>query len=347
MGKRNVTDDGQGPAEARRAHGQDTCAAHPGTDGGRPSAPAAHAAAVFRAAGARDVLELGSGHGRDALYFAQEGFAVRAAGFSATGPERLRAAAVRQGVDGRVTAEAYDVRDPLPLPDDSVDAVFAHMPPATALSTGEIRALAGEVRRVLRPGGTFVHTVRHTDDAHGGGGIPHGCDSREHGGSAGRFLPRDLADALAEGWTLDEVHAFEEGDPPRRLWRVTQSLPPVAAPDITVDGTGLLCVTLLLRLRKQIDGAAPGTVVHVVATDPAAPLDLPAWCHMTGHDYLGPVPGERPVYALRLTAGAVATRPDAPWHPAGPQEAADGPRETPRRPGPRRSGAPSGTVPDR
>lgn len=94
-------------------------------------------------------------------------------------------------------------------------------------------------------------------------------------------------------------------------------------PDISVDGTGLLCVTLLLRLRGRIEGAAPGTVVHVIATDPAAPLDLPAWCHMTGHTYLGPVPGsgtgvDRSVYALRLTAGALPTRPDAPWHPATP-----------------------------
>jgi hypothetical protein len=44
-------------------------------------------------------------------------------------------------------------------------------------------------------------------------------------------------------------------------------------------------VTLLLQLRKEIGGAEPGTV-HVIATDTAAPLDLPAWCHMTGHDYL-------------------------------------------------------------
>ncbi|HCA86571.1 MAG TPA: redox protein, regulator of disulfide bond formation [Streptomyces sp.] len=93
------------------------------------------------------------------------------------------------------------------------------------------------------------------------------------------------------------------------------------APDITVDGTGLLCVTLLLRLRKEIDGAEPGTLVHVIATDPAAPLDLPAWCHMTGHTYLGPVPvpvpvpgAEQPVYALQLAADALPTRADAPWH---------------------------------
>ncbi|EKX65318.1 sulfurtransferase TusA family protein [Streptomyces ipomoeae] len=91
---------------------------------------------------------------------------------------------------------------------------------------------------------------------------------------------------------------------------------PIPAADITVDGTGLLCVTLLLRLRTHIAEAEPGTVVHVIATDPAAPLDLPAWCHMTGHDYLGPVPGDKPVYALRLSADARPTRPDAPWHRA-------------------------------
>ncbi|MGW4823155.1 sulfurtransferase TusA family protein [Streptomyces sp. NPDC004227] len=90
--------------------------------------------------------------------------------------------------------------------------------------------------------------------------------------------------------------------------------------DITVDGTGLLCVTLLLRLRAAIDGAAPGTHVHVIATDPAAPLDLPAWCHMTGHHYLGPVPHttDPPVYALRLTTNARPTHPNAPWHTTEP-----------------------------
>ncbi|MFC8511807.1 sulfurtransferase TusA family protein [Streptomyces sp. NPDC057257] len=93
-------------------------------------------------------------------------------------------------------------------------------------------------------------------------------------------------------------------------------IPPAEAA-LTVDGTGLLCVSLLLRLRRAIDGAAPGTVVHVIAADPTAPLDLPAWCHLTGHQYLGPVSGAaRPVYALRLAADAHATRPDAPWQRA-------------------------------
>ncbi|MFD0355011.1 class I SAM-dependent methyltransferase [Streptomyces sp. NPDC127110] len=221
-----MTGDEQDLAAAQRAHWQNTYVAHPGMYGEEPSAPGVHAAAAFRAAGARDVLELGSGHGRDALYFAREGFTVQATDFSATGLEQLRRAALAEGTAGRVTTTVCDVRDALRMPDASVDAVFAHMLLCMALSTGEIRALVGEVRRVLRPGGTFVYTVRHTGDAHYGTGTAHGDDIYEHGGFAVHFFPRALVDSLAEGWNLDEVHAFEEGELPRRLWRVTQTLPP-------------------------------------------------------------------------------------------------------------------------
>lgn len=210
-------------AKAQRAHWQDTYAAHPGMYGERPSDPAVHAAEVFRAAGAQQVLELGAGHGRDALYFAREGFTVQAGDFSAVGLDQLRAAARAQGLAERVTTVEHDVRDPFPLPDASVDAVFAHMLLCMALSTEEICALVGEVRRVLRPGGVFVYTVRHTGDAHYGEGTSHGDDIYEHGGFAVHFFPRDLVDSLAADWTLDEVHAFEEGDLPRRLWRITQT----------------------------------------------------------------------------------------------------------------------------
>jgi SAM-dependent methyltransferase len=211
--------------EAQRVHWQHTYTAHPEMYGGRPSTPAIHAARVFHTAGARNVLELGAGHGRDALFFAREGFTVQATDFSATGLDQLRAAARAQGVAERVTPLVHDVRAPLPLPDASMDAVFAHMLLCMALSTAEIRALVGEVRRVLHPGGVFVYTVRHTGDAHYGAGTGHGDDIWESSGFAVHFFPRDLVDALAEGWALEEVFAFEEGDLPRRLWRITQTLP--------------------------------------------------------------------------------------------------------------------------
>jgi SAM-dependent methyltransferase len=206
-------------------HWQHTYAAHPGMYGHEPSAPAVHAAEIFHAHGAEDVLELGAGHGRDTLYFAREGFTVQATDFSATGLEQLKDTAQSQGLADRVTTAVHDVREPLPLPDASMHAVFAHMLLCMALSNQEIHALVQEVRRVLRPGGVFVYTVRHTGDAHYGAGTPHGDDIYEHGGFVVHFFPRCLVDSLADGWTLDEVHPFEEGELPRRLWRVTQTRP--------------------------------------------------------------------------------------------------------------------------
>ncbi|MFF3618874.1 class I SAM-dependent methyltransferase [Streptomyces sp. NPDC002467] len=220
-----MSDPEQGLGDVQRAHWQQIYGEHPGMYGEEPSDPAIHAAAVFGAAGARKVLELGAGHGRDALYFARRGLSVWAADFSPAGLEQLRVAAAAQGLAGQVTTAVHDVRQPLPIANASVDAVFAHMLLCMALSTQEIHALVTEVRRVLRPGGAFVYTVRHTGDAHYRAGTGHGDDIWEHGGFAVHFFPRDLVDALARGWILDEVAAFEEGDLPRKLWRVTQTVP--------------------------------------------------------------------------------------------------------------------------
>jgi len=147
---------------------------------------------------------------------------VHALDFSASGLRQLAEAARTLGIGGRVETTAHDVRTPLPLPHSSTGAVFAHMLLCMALSTAQIHALVGEVGRVLRPGGLFVYTVRHTGDPHYGAGISHGDDIYEHGGFAVHFFTRDLVTALANGWTLTDIHAFEEGDLPRRLWRITQ-----------------------------------------------------------------------------------------------------------------------------
>jgi SAM-dependent methyltransferase len=210
-------------AAAQQDQWQRTYLAHPDMYGETPSEAALYAAAVFRDAGARNVLELGAGHGRDALHFAHSGFAVHATDFSPTGLEQLRKRAQDKGLADRITTAVHDVRQPLPLADATVDAVFAHMLLCMALSTKDIHALVGEIHRVVRPGGVFVYTVRHTGDAHYGTGTAHGDDIYEHGGFAVHFFDRCLVDNLAAGWHLTGIHAFEEGELPRRLWRVTQT----------------------------------------------------------------------------------------------------------------------------
>ncbi|MDA3642658.1 class I SAM-dependent methyltransferase [Saccharopolyspora indica] len=204
-------------------HWQSTYRAHPGMYGDQPSEPAQHAAGLFTTGGA--ILELGAGHGRDSLHFARCGFTVHAMDFSSDGLAQLRSRAREGGVSGRITTTAHDVRTPIPLRDGSVDGVFAHMLLCMALSTAEIHALVAEIHRVLRPGGALVYTARHTGDAHYGAGVAHGDDIYEHGGFAVHFFDRDLVDSLALGWSAPDVHAFEEGGLPRRLWRITQTKP--------------------------------------------------------------------------------------------------------------------------
>lgn len=211
--------------DAQRRHWQTTYTAHPGMYGLEPSAAAVYAAGRFRAAGATRLLELGAGHGRDSLYFARQGYVVLATDFSSVGLGQLQATARALSLDRRILSTVHDVRDPLPLAAGSVDGAFAHMLLSMALTTAAIRAAVTELRRVLRPGGTFVYTVRHTGDAHHGAGTAHGDDIWEQGGFAVHFFSRRLVDALAAGWTLEGVVPFEEGDLPRRLWRVTQTRP--------------------------------------------------------------------------------------------------------------------------
>lgn len=55
-------------------HWQSVYTAHPEMYGWHPSEPARYAAELFGAAGASSILELGAGHGRDAMHFAREGF---------------------------------------------------------------------------------------------------------------------------------------------------------------------------------------------------------------------------------------------------------------------------------
>jgi tRNA 2-thiouridine synthesizing protein A len=83
---------------------------------------------------------------------------------------------------------------------------------------------------------------------------------------------------------------------------------------VVIDGGDRTCVSLLLELRTRVDGLPGGTTIHLIATDPAAPIDLPAWCHLTGHAYLGPViTGARPTYAIHIASNPAATRPSSPW----------------------------------
>ena len=211
-----------GVLDLQRQHWEHTYAANPMMFGAEPSEAGRHAIALFSKAGAIDILELGVGQGRDTLAFLQSGMRVTALDYAPEGLEELTRGAKAAGVADRLRTDIHDVRQPLRLPDSSVDGVFSHMLFNMALTTEEIIALAAEVRRVLRPGGLHIYTVRHVGDAHFGTGILRGDNMTEHGGFVVHFFDRALVESVAEGFTSPAVVAFEEGGLPRRLWRVTQ-----------------------------------------------------------------------------------------------------------------------------
>jgi len=74
-------------------------------------------------------------------------------------------------------------------------------------------------------------------------------------------------------------------------------LPP--EPDEILDSGDTGCGELLMQLPAIFRRLAPGAVFGLINTDPGTPEDLPAWCRMTGHAYLGVRHGERPLYLIR------------------------------------------------
>lgn len=53
-----------------------------------------------------------------------------------------------------------------------------------------------------------------------------------------------------------------------------------------VDARGERCPLPVIRLARLAGALEPGALVTLLATDPAARHDVPAWCRMRGHRLL-------------------------------------------------------------
>ncbi len=72
------------------------------------------------------------------------------------------------------------------------------------------------------------------------------------------------------------------GNPPRTGELPAPPSPP--GPLLTIDALGRKCPIPIIMLAEQIRDVPVGGVIAVLADDPAAYTDIPAWCGMKSHE---------------------------------------------------------------
>ncbi len=211
----------RGPLDAQRHQWQEAFSETADMFGAASSKPARAAVELFKREGTKRILELGGGQGRDTLYLAQNGFQVDVLDYTEAGLRAIAEKARESCLSERIAIRRHDVREPLPFADETFDACYSHMLYCMALTTSELELLFRESRRVLRQNGLQVYTVRHTGDPHYGTGIHRGEDMYEVNGFIVHFFSRRKVEQLADGYELVDIDEFEEGNLPRKLFRVT------------------------------------------------------------------------------------------------------------------------------
>ncbi len=58
-------------------------------------------------------------------------------------------------------------------------------------------------------------------------------------------------------------------------------------PDVVLDCVGLACPMPIFKTSNKIKEMKSGQILEVQADDDGIEKDMPAWCKMTGNEYLG------------------------------------------------------------
>ncbi|MDD1767793.1 MAG: class I SAM-dependent methyltransferase [Methanomassiliicoccales archaeon] len=215
--------DGKVETSNQRNHWDKTYQSTSDFFGHEPSEFGMGAMRTFVANGAKKILELGCGQGRDAIHFLKHGMEVAAFDYSETCVNQLMERAKKMGLDKGLTASVSDLRKGIPLPDESVDACFSHMFFTMHLSEKELAFIFNECHRVLKHGGINIYSVRNVNDPHYRKGKHHGEDMWENPmGFVVHFFSLEKVQRLAVGYDLLYTKEFDDPSPPftKKLYEV-------------------------------------------------------------------------------------------------------------------------------
>jgi tRNA 2-thiouridine synthesizing protein A len=57
-------------------------------------------------------------------------------------------------------------------------------------------------------------------------------------------------------------------------------------PSLTLDALGKKCPIPIIMLAERVRDVAIGQTIEVLADDPAAKTDVPAWCMLKSHEFV-------------------------------------------------------------
>ena len=69
--------------------------------------------------------------------------------------------------------------------------------------------------------------------------------------------------------------------------------PAAPQPELTIDALGRKCPIPIIMLAERIREVPVGAVIAVLADDPAAQTDIPAWCGMKSQQFVVEQPLDR------------------------------------------------------
>ncbi|KAB7883096.1 class I SAM-dependent methyltransferase, partial [Poseidonibacter ostreae] len=172
-------------------HWENTFESNSNMFGNTNSTSAQRAVEIFQKEDKFNILELGSGQGRDTFFFAKEGLRVQALDYSQQGIDSILKKSKEENLSDYIKANVHDIRKPLPFDDNTFDSCYSHMLYCMALTTCELEFLSSEIRRVLKPNGLNIYTVRNIKDPHYRNGIHRGEDMYEVSGFIVHFFSKE------------------------------------------------------------------------------------------------------------------------------------------------------------
>ena len=183
------------------------------------SEPAKKSLKIFQENSSKLIVELGAGLGRDSIFFAKNKISVNSLDYSKTGINIINKKILDNNLQN-ITAKVFDIRKKLPFQDNSIDACFSHMLYCMALTSAELSYLNNEIKRILKPNGFNIYTVRNEYDGDYKNGIPRGEDMFEIDGFIVHFFTKEKVYSLMDGFKNILLENFEEGSFPRKLYFV-------------------------------------------------------------------------------------------------------------------------------